>query len=78
MSNGIKTYHFFSICHVSHVYFDIYFPLSSLSDPSVDDSGAVSPDQDDKPDREKMEKHKKKVKKAAKPKYEAKGHSMFS
>ncbi|XP_044062845.1 leukocyte receptor cluster member 9 isoform X2 [Siniperca chuatsi] len=39
------------------------------SDPSTDDSGAVSPDQDDKQDREKMEKHKKKVNKATNPKY---------
>lgn len=46
-----------------------------LSDPSMDDSGTVSPDQDDK--REKMEKHKKKINKAAKPRYEAKGHSIF-
>ncbi|XP_010742632.3 leukocyte receptor cluster member 9 [Larimichthys crocea] len=44
---------------------------SSHSDPSVDDSGAVSPDQDDKRDQEKVEKHKKKQGKPSKPKYEA-------
>ncbi|XP_075965494.1 leukocyte receptor cluster member 9 isoform X2 [Anarhichas minor] len=44
----------------------------SHSDPSIDDSGAVSPDQDDKQDGEKTEEHKKKVNKATKPKYEAK------
>ncbi|XP_068426172.1 leukocyte receptor cluster member 9 isoform X3 [Clinocottus analis] len=38
----------------------------------MDDSGAVSPDQDDKQDTEKTEKPKKRVNKAPKPKYEAK------
>ncbi|XP_051261410.1 leukocyte receptor cluster member 9 isoform X2 [Dicentrarchus labrax] len=52
--------HFGHRCRLSH------------SDPSVDDSGAVSPDEDDKVDREKMEKHKKKINKATKPKDEAK------
>lgn len=52
--------HFGNRCRFSH------------SNPSIDDSGAASPDQDDKQDGEKTEKHKKKVKKAAKPKYEAK------
>ncbi|XP_041650046.1 leukocyte receptor cluster member 9 isoform X2 [Cheilinus undulatus] len=42
------------------------------SDPSVDDSGAASPDQDDKPDQEKAEKLHKKVNKPKKPKYEVK------
>ncbi|XP_026172912.1 leukocyte receptor cluster member 9 isoform X2 [Mastacembelus armatus] len=40
--------HFGHRCRLSH------------SDPSLDDSGAVPPDHDDKPDGEKMEKHKKK------------------
>ncbi|XP_068426171.1 leukocyte receptor cluster member 9 isoform X2 [Clinocottus analis] len=47
-------------CHFSH------------RNPSMDDSGAVSPDQDDKQDTEKTEKPKKRVNKAPKPKYEAK------
>lgn len=52
-------------------------PLHSyfFSDPSMDDSGSVSPDQDDT--REKMEKQKKKMDQAAKPKYEAKGNSLI-
>lgn len=64
-----------------HVFILTFVPLlllSFLSDPSIDDSGAVSPDQDDKQGREKTEKHKKKVNKATKPKYnEAKGQSIF-
>nr|XP_040022094.1 leukocyte receptor cluster member 9 isoform X2 [Gasterosteus aculeatus aculeatus] len=44
----------------------------SHSDSSVDDSGAVSPDRDDKQDGEKTEKHKKKVNKATTPKSQAK------
>ncbi|KAI3361095.1 hypothetical protein L3Q82_013295, partial [Scortum barcoo] len=52
--------HFGHRCRMSH------------SDPPVDDSGAVCPDQDDNLDRGKMEKYKKKEKKAAKPKLEAK------
>lgn len=62
-----------------------FFPLtlvSFLSNPSLDDSGAVSPDQDDKSDGEKTEKHKKKktkVNKATKAKHEeGKGHFIFS
>ncbi|XP_030250311.1 leukocyte receptor cluster member 9 isoform X1 [Sparus aurata] len=52
--------HFGNRCRLSH------------SDPFVDDSGAASPDQDDKQDGEKMEKHKKKGNKATKPKFEPK------
>uniref|UniRef100_UPI0037E9B92A leukocyte receptor cluster member 9 n=1 Tax=Semicossyphus pulcher TaxID=241346 RepID=UPI0037E9B92A len=52
--------HFGNRCRFSH------------SDPSLDDSGAASPDQDDKPEGEKAEKHKKKVNKPKKPKYVAK------
>lgn len=44
----------------------------------MDDSGAASPDQDDKQDGEKMEKHKKKGNKATKPKFEPKGNYIFS
>lgn len=54
--------------------------VSLLSDPSLDDSEAVTPDQDDKLDTEKTEKHKKKNKgnKATKPEYkEGKGHLNF-
>lgn len=54
--------------------------LSFLRDPSLDDSGAVSPDQDDKPDghTEKHTKKKSKGNKATKPKYkEGKGHFIF-
>lgn len=56
--------------------------VSFLSDPSLDDSGAVSPEQDDKLDTEKTEKHKKKKSKgnkATKPKYkDGKGHFILS
>lgn len=53
--------------------------LSFLSDPLIDDSDAVPPDQDDKQDGEKMEKKKKgKVNKTTKPKdNEGKGHCTF-
>ncbi|KAM9722735.1 leukocyte receptor cluster member 9 isoform 1-T1 [Menidia menidia] len=53
--------HFGHRCRLSH------------SNPSLDDSGAIPPDTDDKQDGEKMEKHKKKkgsVNKAAKPKHD--------
>lgn len=63
---------------VCQMEFRFTFFVVFVSDPSVDDSGAVSPDQDDKQDREKMEKHKKKLNKATRPKHnEAKGHSIF-
>jgi len=51
------------------------FVISRLRNPTTDDSGAVSPDQDDKQDGEKTETHKKSVNKATKPKHETKGHS---
>lgn len=58
--------------------------VSFLSDPSLDDSWAVSPDQGDKLDAEKTERQKNKKKKskgnkATQPKYnEGKGHFIFS
>ncbi|XP_037640832.1 leukocyte receptor cluster member 9 isoform X1 [Sebastes umbrosus] len=65
---GVDVCRFFLMgkCHFGHRC------RFSHSNPSVDDSVAVSPDQDDKQDGEKTEKYKKKVNKAAKPKYEAK------
>ncbi|XP_056236397.1 leukocyte receptor cluster member 9 isoform X1 [Seriola aureovittata] len=67
--DGVKVCQFFLMgkCH-----FGLRCRLSH-SDPSLDDSGALSPDPDDTPDGEKMEKHKKKtgkVKKAKKPEYQ--------
>ncbi|XP_068591309.1 leukocyte receptor cluster member 9 isoform X2 [Cebidichthys violaceus] len=66
--NGVNVCRFFLMgkCHFGHRC------RFSHSNPSIDDSGAVSPDQGDKQDGEKTEKHKKKVNKATKPKYEAK------
>lgn len=52
--------HFGQRCRFSH------------RNPTTDDSGAVSPDQDDKQDGEKTETHKKSVNKATKPKHETK------
>ncbi|XP_040899989.1 leukocyte receptor cluster member 9 isoform X2 [Toxotes jaculatrix] len=66
--DGVNVCQFFLMgkCHFGHRC------RLSHSDPSPDDSGAVSPDQDDTPDGEKVEKHKKKkgkVNKAKKPEY---------
>ncbi|XP_042345095.1 leukocyte receptor cluster member 9 [Plectropomus leopardus] len=68
VEDGVNVCQFFLMgkCHFGHRC------RFSHSNPSIDDSGAVTPDQDDKQDGEKAERHKKKVKKAAKPKYEAK------
>lgn len=52
--------HFGQRCRLSH------------SDPSVNDSGAVSADQDDKPEQDKSEKHQKKARKSKKPKCDTK------
>ncbi|XP_061572964.1 leukocyte receptor cluster member 9 [Cololabis saira] len=65
----VKVCQFFLMgkCHFGHKC------RSSHSDPSLDDSGAVSPDPDEKQDVEKMERHKKKKgggNKGAKPKYD--------
>lgn len=57
--------HFGHRCRMSH------------SNPSVDDSEAATPDQDDKPDQEKSQKNKKKENKPNKLKHDPKGHTMF-
>lgn len=77
MELTIKSIFFPSVMLYMYILTFFSFFVSCLSNPSVDDSVAVSPDQDDKQDGEKTEKYKKKVNKAAKPKYEAKGHSTY-
>ncbi|XP_059196035.1 leukocyte receptor cluster member 9 [Centropristis striata] len=64
--NGVTVCRFFLMgkCHFGHRC------RFSHSNPSTEDSGAVTPDPDDKQDEETTEKHKKKVNKASKPKYE--------
>lgn len=68
------------MCCIYFLNFPVHF-LSFLSDPSLDDSGAVSLNTDDKQDVEKMDKHKKKkgsVNKGPKPNYdEGGGNSSF-
>lgn len=77
VSNVIKDDHFLP-CFI--IIFFMFFSLLLLfvSDPSIHDSEAASPDKDDKEDPENMDKHKKKVNKATKPKHEAKGHFIFN
>lgn len=80
VSDRVNSCNCFSICPVSRVFFPLLLPWF-LSDPSLDDSGAVSPDQDDTQDGEKTEKHRKKkgkVKKPKKPEHEGRGHCIFS
>ncbi|GAA6220578.1 leukocyte receptor cluster member 9 isoform X1 [Lates japonicus] len=62
--DGVNVCQFFLMgkCHFGHRC------RLSHSDPSLDDSGAVSPDQDDTQDGEKTEKHRKKKGKVKKPK----------
>ncbi|XP_018538114.1 leukocyte receptor cluster member 9 isoform X1 [Lates calcarifer] len=62
--DGVNVCQFFLMgkCHFGHKC------RLSHSDPSLDDSGAVSPDQDDTQDGEKTEKHRKKKGKVKKPK----------
>ncbi|XP_034409300.1 leukocyte receptor cluster member 9 isoform X2 [Cyclopterus lumpus] len=66
--NGVDVCQYFLMgkCHFGHRC------RFSHRNPTTDDSGAVSPDQDDKQDGEKTGTHKKRVNKATKPKYEAK------
>ncbi|XP_060906340.1 leukocyte receptor cluster member 9 [Labrus mixtus] len=66
--SGVDVCRFFLMgkCHFGHRC------RMSHSVPSIDDSGAAAPDQDDKPDQEKAEKHKQRVNKPKKATYEAK------